>query len=442
MNRRELLKALGAAGTTLLGAPLGLAATNDRTSDEFFVFIFARGGWDVTLFADPRNEAVGLVDPASTAVLATNRLRHWRDAPLNGGTKTFEPVRTPSGQVVGPAIGGLFDLHDRLTVLNGVAMNTVGHLDGTAYAVTGSHLRGSGFGASSVDTMISDAIGRGQLLPTVSMVFTSTFVGDDLDARAVPVRTNTLGRLVMSLRRNPLHMPISDAAAVTALLSEEAAALHSQALHKTALIGLEHQYRALARVIEDGVATTFDPRILKQTYPAFDYAGPYHGGNAVNAAFAVDAMKNDLVRCVSFALDGFDTHRADYRGHGEKLQEMFDMVAALVHELDRTPHPTRPSDKLADHTHIVLLSEFGRTPRINPARGRDHWPTASTLIISSRFESGQFGATDVEQILPLPFSESEPALGPHDVIATLLAAGEIDPRRYISEGRVVRELLA
>ncbi len=32
---------------------------------------------------------------------------------------------------------------------------------------------------------------------------------------------------------------------------------------------------------------------------------------------------------------------------------------------------------MLDKTVVLCMGEFGRTPRINPASGRDHWLTAS-----------------------------------------------------------------
>ena len=31
---------------------------------------------------------------------------------------------------------------------------------------------------------------------------------------------------------------------------------------------------------------------------------------------------------------------------------------------------------------VVAMGEFGRTPKINPAGGRDHWPTCWTVVFA------------------------------------------------------------
>ena len=86
-----------------------------EAKDEFFIFIHASGGWDVTLWSDPRNERKGLVDPASTTQLHRHRRQTLgRTRRSSGSESTFQLVQ-PSGSniVFGPAIGDLGDLFDR-----------------------------------------------------------------------------------------------------------------------------------------------------------------------------------------------------------------------------------------------------------------------------------------------------------------------------------------
>ncbi|MCA9022054.1 MAG: DUF1501 domain-containing protein, partial [Planctomycetaceae bacterium] len=51
---------------------------------------------------------------------------------------------------------------------------------------------------------------------------------------------------------------------------------------------------------------------------------------------------------------------------------------------------------MLDNTLVVWLTDFGRTPIINSAAGRDHWSTASTMMmIGAGTPAGQIvGATD------------------------------------------------
>ena len=37
---------------------------------------------------------------------------------------------------------------------------------------------------------------------------------------------------------------------------------------------------------------------------------------------------------------------------------------------------------LLENTMVVALGEFGRTPKVNPAGGRDHWPQCWTIVMA------------------------------------------------------------
>src|ERR1700690_396023 len=112
LTRRNVLRVLAAsAAAAVTGLPTidALADVTAHSDSDFFVFLIALGGWDVTLWADPRNELRGIVHPASTENTDTSQLKHWVDAPLaDGAFKTFELVRPPgSNHVFGPGIGDL-----------------------------------------------------------------------------------------------------------------------------------------------------------------------------------------------------------------------------------------------------------------------------------------------------------------------------------------------
>ena len=224
LDRRSFLKACcgGAAASVAMWPWLKAAADASGSSDEFFILIHASGGWDITLWSDPRNERRGLVEPASTDNTATDGIKHWTNAPLDADTNTFELVRPPnSNLVLGPTIGDLLSHVDRLCIINGLAMNTVSHPDGTAYSATGRHLAGGHAVASSVDTMLANELGTGQLFPSVSVQYPSSFVGN-LDRRAVPLRVSTIGTLAKSLTRSTSYEIAAERDAVTVMLSQEA----------------------------------------------------------------------------------------------------------------------------------------------------------------------------------------------------------------------------
>lgn len=445
MNRRSFLTTLLAATAA---APLldAFGAGGKDSADEFFIFIHGNGGWDVTLWADPRNERKGIVDPASTLNTDAGLVRLWQDAPLDDDEKSFRIVQ-PSGCKIpfGPGIGRLVEHADRLTVINGLAMNTVSHPDGTAFSATGRHLAGGRVVASSIDTMIANELGRDRTFPVVSVSFPSSFVGDGLDRRVVPLRVGSINAITRVLSRSEKWESAADRDAVTAMLSQEARDLAARSHHPDVLEGLAVQYDALRKMLGGDLQQVFAPNAVKNAQPGFDYKAKFARDHAINAAFAVEAMKRNLVRCVGFSLGGFDTHRENYKNQAAIQQDTFDIIADLLRALDATPHPTKPTEKLGAHTHILVMSEFCRTPQINVNGGRDHYPNNSALVISPRFRGNTvFGKSDPEQLLPAAaksFSMGPRAIAPPDVLSTFLSAFGIDAAKYVRDGEVVPELL-
>ncbi|MGZ3421293.1 MAG: DUF1501 domain-containing protein [Polyangiales bacterium] len=446
-GRRGFLKMLGGgAAAALAAAPIYRAlAEPSAATDEFFIFVHAQGGWDVTVGLDPRNERKGLVEPANDDLMDPTPLTQWKSTPLDADTNTFQIV-TKGALSFGPSIGDLLDYADRLTVINGLAMNTVSHPDGTVFSSTGRHLAGGRAAMSSIDTLVANEFGLGQLFPLISARFPSYFTGNtNLDRRATPLVVDSIGSIGRVLTRSNSYEMEAQRTAVTALLSQEATDLAKIAYTPDAYNGLALQYQSLTKMVGSSLKSIFDTTALKTARPEFNYAGKFQGANAVNAAFALEAMRSNVVRCVSFQLGGFDTHNGNYRDQAATQQEAFNVLAAMLKVLDATPHPTKTADKLADHTHILVVSDFCRTPQINLSGGRDHYPNNSSLIISPKFKGGMsFGKTDPEQLLPMNakvFADGERPVAPPDVLATFLAAQGIDPRKYLRDGDTVSEIL-
>jgi hypothetical protein len=80
------------------------------------------------------------------------------------------------------------------------------------------------------------------------------------------------------------------------------------------------------------------------------------------------------VTFVQVTHSNYDTHNENFDFHLEQVPE-FDMAfAALIEDL-------AASGRL-DHTLVVVMSEFGRTPNINYLYGRDHWGKAWSVALA------------------------------------------------------------
>lgn len=94
-------------------------------------------------------------------------------------------------------------------------------------------------------------------------------------------------------------------------------------------------------------------------------------------------------RVVTLNFGRWDFHSDNFKGMKNTHLPPFDQgLAALISDL----HERGMSNDVA----VVAWGEFGRTPRINPDAGRDHWPqVGGALLAGGGFRTGQvIGATD------------------------------------------------
>lgn len=153
------------------------------------------------------------------------------------------------------------------------------------------------------------------------------------------------------------------------------------------------------------------------------------------------------VTFVTVDMPHWDDHSNIKVGHGGKLEVVDKAVGALMDDLvDRD---------MLDRTLVIVMGEFGRTPRINtgqpgiPIPGRDHWGDAiSVMLAGGGIKGGTvIGATNSKAEFPM-----ERPLKPHDLLATVYKVMGIDtqtsfkdfagrPVPILTEGEAIHELI-
>ena len=126
---------------------------------------------------------------------------------------------------------------------------------------------------------------------------------------------------------------------------------------------------------------------------------------------------------------GWDTHAQNF-DQVKQLSGLLDPAwASLMSDLkDRG---------LLDSTLIVWMGEFGRTPKINPQMGRDHYPNAwTTVLAGGGIKGGQaIGKTSADGTTV----EERPVTVP-DLLATVCKVLGVDPLKQNNSnvGRPIR----
>jgi len=154
------------------------------------------------------------------------------------------------------------------------------------------------------------------------------------------------------------------------------------------------------------------------------------------------------VRCVEVELNGWDTHANNEAFVRSQCGILDPAYAALLKHLAER--------KLLDSTLVLWAGEFGRTPRVNPAGGRDHWPHGFTAALAG---GGIKGGRAIGETSPMPklaenkwTEDVSDARNIEDLNATVLHALGIDFKQEIetpigrpmafSKGQPIAELLA
>jgi hypothetical protein len=125
------------------------------------------------------------------------------------------------------------------------------------------------------------------------------------------------------------------------------------------------------------------------------------------------------VRFVTVQLGGWDTHADNFAALKKKnLPDLDNGLAGLFSAL--------AAKGLLETTAVYVTGEFGRTPKINPRAGRDHYPRAMfCLLAGGGIRGGQvLGASDGKGEGP-----KDKAITPDDIAATFYGLLGIDVRK-------------
>jgi len=171
---------------------------------------------------------------------------------------------------------------------------------------------------------------------------------------------------------------------------------------------------------------------------------------SIQDKFAADELNQSLLlairliahgsRFVTVTNTGWDTHLDNFVGHARLMPPL---DAGLFATLE-----TLVEKGLLERTLVVVMGEFGRTPKVNQNVGRDHYPRANwCLMAGGGVAPGLIGGTDQNGEGP----DEDTDLHPDDLGASILYALGIDhhaeyytktgrPVSLVPHGRVIESL--
>jgi hypothetical protein len=199
----------------------------------------------------------------------------------------------------------------------------------------------------------------------------------------------------------------------------------------------DHQnvYAQAAKMITSPKMATFD--LSKESQKARDaYGSSPFGQGCLLARRLVEAG----VTFVEVNLGNWDTHQDNFEQSKRLCGQLDQPYAALLADLkDRG---------LLDSTLVVWTGEFGRTPRINPRGGRDHYPRAFSAALAG---GGVKGGQIIGKLDGGGESVKDRPVGVADLFRTICHGLAIDankenmsgigrPIRIVDGGAVVEEV--
>jgi uncharacterized protein (DUF1501 family) len=206
-----------------------------------------------------------------------------------------------------------------------------------------------------------------------------------------------------------------------------------------------YQERAVKLLTGPAVKRAFDltrePAALRERYGRDTL-----GQSCLLARRLVEAGVKLVTVCSGFngktPQDAWDTHKDNFRQLRDKLLPPLDRaVSALLDDLAQRG--------LSERTLLVVMGEFGRTPKINKDAGRDHWHHCYSVLLSGGgVKPGVVvGQSDRHGAYPLRGRVCRPA----DLCATVYHCLGIDLKQEMTEpggrplpvtrGTPVREVL-
>lgn len=154
---------------------------------------------------------------------------------------------------------------------------------------------------------------------------------------------------------------------------------------------------AAFEALDDHYKTAFTMITAPETRAAFDIAAEparlrddYGRTSFGQRLLLARRLVESGVRFVTVSDPGWDHHTDCFNGLKGRMPAIDQGLPALLADL--------ASSGLLERTLVVWMTDFGRTPKINPAIGRDHWASAGFVVMAGAGVPGGLvvGETDAD----------------------------------------------
>ncbi len=408
LSRRQLL----ALGSALALTPRRARAAT--TEHRKFLFLFARGGWDPSyVFAPGLDPAYVDSDPDGRPAVASGI--SYLDAPNR------------------PAVRAFFEQYGGIScVVNGVEVRSLTHERCRRLILCGG-------GEGEADDWAVTLAGETAATTLPHLVLS----GPAFAARfpEVVVRVGANNQLAELLTGDYV---VHGSPSMGALAPERSTAAAAFARKRA---------EAWAAASGRGQPSAWGSALLR-SYDQLDLAATIADRLAVDAVgsnvlIPVPDLVQPALRCFAEGISrcaivehlgmfnlAWDTHSGNDM-QASHFQTLFDDLLTIAANMESTPGTGGGS--LLDETTVVVLSEMGRTPKLNAADGKDHWTFTSTMLFGGGVRGGQVIGGFERGLVGRPvdlatgaLDDTGTALLPEHLGATLYALAGLDAPSLIA----------
>ncbi len=309
-----------------------------------------------------------------------SQLDSW-DVKANGG---FKPIST---NVSGVQISEIFPSTarhmDKLSIIRSMRTQERNHPQGTIETLCG-HRPNPALKFPSVGSIVSKEMGSRENMPFFVVVpmpaegdffnyeeaYRGGFLGPAYDSMILP-DPSAKDFVVpdLSLPKSITPEIIEDRRALLRIVDE-----HYRRQETSAeLVKMDtFQAQALRMLLSPKVKEAFDPS--RESDKTRDRYGRTRVGQSVLMARRLVEAGCRFVTAAGYKHGEWDTHGDNEKRLRETLAPRLDQsLSALMEDLAQRG--------MLESTVVLVTGEFGRTPVINPNRGRDHWPDCWSLLV-------------------------------------------------------------
>ncbi len=369
MDRRDFLKLAACAGMSVCSPfPARSAPGGKELYDgPLFLTLRARGGWDQTMFMDPK----GQVDP---------------DNPVNQFPE--DDIADIGRLRLAPFIvdrhRDFFEAHhDEMVVVHGYDVGVLAHASARRYTWTGT-LRHT---HPTIGALIAAARGPGMPLAYLTHGGTTPTAGvvDKVRASEMSTVREMTEYNTADVRGRPQYYEDYE----QKMLEEAIKARMERRLDSHALPREKRDVARLQTVYAGQELIDKKASELPEANDLRDIDNPLER----QATLAMASYQAGLTVCGSLYLDGFDSHDGNDGTQRTKLDTLVEGLSGIVDEAAR---------RGIEDYYLIVMSDFGRSPGYNAGNGKGHYPIASMMVISPNVDGNRVVGETSQRLEPQP----------------------------------------